>query len=203
MRRLLPIVRGGFGALVICLAGAASAATPLECTRQTLEQTRVIIDSKASHNEQLAQLSTLLQGFLDTDAMGKAALDKNWSKFTPAQQKEFLTLFRELFQRTYVQKLLLFERPDFAYVGEQVDGAKAQVDTKIVTPKDEFAVIYQMRPERDRWMATDIRIEDLSLTANFRRQLDRLLAKSSPAEVLDRMRKKYGPGGKGGEDDTL
>ena len=153
--------------------------------------------------EQLAQLSTLLQGFLDTDAMGKAALDKNWSKFTPAQQKEFLTLFRELFQRTYVQKLLLFERPDFAYVGEQVDGAKAQVDTKIVTPKDEFAVIYQMRPERDRWMATDIRIEDLSLTANFRRQLDRLLAKSSPAEVLDRMRKKYGPGGKGGEDEAL
>jgi phospholipid transport system substrate-binding protein len=203
VRRLLPIVRGGFGALVICLASAASATTPLECTRQTLEQTRVIIDNKAPHNQQLAELSSLLQGFLDTDAMGRAALDKNWSKFTPAQQKEFLTLFRELFQRTYVQKLLLFERPDFAYVGEQVDGGKAQVDTKIVTPKDEFAVIYQMRPARDRWMATDIRIEDLSLTANFRRQLDRLLAKSSTDEVLDRMRRKYGPGGKGGEDDAL
>ena len=38
----------------------------------------------------------------------------------------------------------------------------------------------------------------MSLTANFRRQLDRLLAKSSPEEVLGRMRRKYGPGGKGG-----
>ena len=135
--------------------------------------------------------------------MGRAALDKNWSKFTPAQQKEFLSLFRELFQRTYVQKLLLFERPDFAYVGEQVERRHARVDTKIITPRDEFAVTYQMRADGDHWLATDIKIEDLSLTANFRRQLDRLLAKSSPEEVLDRMRTKYGPGGKGGEDDAV
>ena len=36
---------------------------------------------------------------------------------------------------------------------------------------------------------------------NFRRQLDRLLAKSSMEDVLGRMRKKYGPGGKGTEDE--
>jgi len=203
VRRSLPIVRAGFGAVVLALSSMASAMTPLECTRQTLEQTRVIVDSNAPHNQQLSDLSALLQRFLDTDAMGKAALDKNWSKFSPAQQKEFLSLFRELFQRTYVQKLLLFERPDFAYVGEEITGAQARVDTKIVTPRDEFAVVYQMRADGDRWLATDIKIEDLSLTANFRRQLDRLLDKSSVEEVLNRMRRKYGPSGKGGEDDTL
>ena len=110
-------------------------------------------------------------------------------------------LFRELFQRTYVQKLLLFERPDFGYVGEERTGATARVDTKIVTPRDEFAVTYQMRPDADRWLATDIKIEDLSLTMNFRRQLDRLLSKSSPDEVLGRMRRKYGAGGQGSDED--
>jgi hypothetical protein len=45
-------------------------------------------------------------------------------------------------------------------------------------------------------MATDIKIEDMSLTTNFRRQLDRLLSAGTPEEVLDRMRLKYGPGGK-------
>jgi phospholipid transport system substrate-binding protein len=184
-----------------CLAAAALAATPMEYTRTVLEQTRVIVDSDKSHNDKLADLSALLKNFLDTDTMGRAALDKNWSKFTPAQQQEFLTLFRELFQRTYVQKLLLFERPDFAYVGEEVTGNQARVDTKILTPRDDFAVVYTMRGDGSRWMATDIRIEELSLTANFRRQLDRLLARSSPEEVLSRMRRKYGPGGKGGEED--
>jgi phospholipid transport system substrate-binding protein len=186
--------------LWLCAATTAWAATPLEHTRAVLEKTRQIVDSERSHNEKLAELSVLLKGFLDTDAMGRAALDTHWSQFSPAQQKEFLTLFRELFQRTYVQKLLLFEKPDFAYVGETVGAQGAQVDTKIVTPRDEFAVTYAMRLQGGEWLATDIKIEDLSLTANFRRQLDQLLSKSSPENVLDRMRRKYGPGGAGSDE---
>jgi phospholipid transport system substrate-binding protein len=146
-------------------------------------------------------LSVLLQDFLDTDKMGQDALGTHWSSFSAAQQKEFLALFRKLFQRTYVQKLLLFEKPDFAYVGQERAGATARVDTKIITPRDEFAVTYQLRPAGDHWLATDIKIEDLSLTVNFRRQLDRLLSKSSPADLLDRMRHKYGKDGSGGEDE--
>jgi phospholipid transport system substrate-binding protein len=187
----------------LALAGTAAAVGPLEYTRDVLERTRVIVDSDKTHNQKLAELSALLLRFLDTDSMGKAALDKHWSKFSPAQQKEFLTLFRELFQRTYVQKLLLFERPDFAYVGEEISNGRARADTKILTPRDDFAVTYQLRADGDRWLATDIRIEDLSLTANFRRQLDRLLTRSSAEDVLDRMRRRYGPGGSGSEDDGL
>ena len=195
-------IAGGVLAALLALAVRAWAATPLEYTRTTLEHARTIVDSDRSHNDKLAALSTLLQDFLDTDTMGRDALGTHWSSFAAAQQKEFLTLFRELFQRTYVQKLLLFEKPDFGYVGEQrsADG-RARVDTKIITPRDEFAVTYQMRPAGDHWLATDIKIEDLSLTVNFRRQLDRLLSKSSPAELLDRMRRKYGKGGSGGEDE--
>jgi phospholipid transport system substrate-binding protein len=190
------------GAAWLCLAGVAWAVTPLDYTRATLEQTRSIVDSTRTHDEKLNALEALLKTFLDTDTMGRAALEQHWSKLSAAQQKEFLSLFRELFQRTYVQKLLLFERPDFGYVGEErLPGGTARVDTKIITPRDEFAVTYQMRPDGDHWLATDIKIEDLSLTTNFRHQLDRLLAKSSMEDVLARMRKKYGPSGKGTEDD--
>jgi len=187
--------------MALVWAGAAHAATPLEYTRSTLEQARAIVANDRPHNEKLAALSELLKGFLDTDTMGRDALDKHWTQFSAAQQKEFLALFRELFQRTYVQKLLLFQKPDFAYGGETLSDGKATVDTKIITPRDEFAVTYQVRPAGDRWLATDIKIEDMSLTANFRRQLDRLLSKSSPEEVLGRMRKKYGPNGAGGDED--
>ncbi len=187
--------------LFFCAVPTAFASTPLEYTKKTLEAARVIVGSTRPHNDKLKALSDLLKTFLDTDAMAKQALDQHWSKFSAAQQKEFLALFRELFQRTYVQKLLLFENPDFGYVGEERVEGGARVVTKIITPRDEFAVIYQVRPNGEQWLATDIRIEDLSLTMNFRRQLDRLLSKSTPEEVLDRMRKKYGPGGAGGEDD--
>ncbi|MCX8073575.1 MAG: ABC transporter substrate-binding protein [Candidatus Binatia bacterium] len=197
--------RPGFAILVVCCAGLAGpssgAVSPLERTRAVLEEARQIVDSAKTHNEKLADLSRLLKGFLDTDTMGREALGDHWSKFSPAQRQEFLQLFRELFQRTYVQKLLLFEKPDFGYVGEQVNGDRARVETKIITPRDEFAVIYQMRLDNGTWKATDIQIEDLSLTANFRRQLGRLLEKETPNDLLARMRRKYGPGGTGSEDE--
>lgn len=166
--------------------------TPLALTRKTLEQTRVIIDSERTHNHKLAALHELLESFLDTDTMGRGALAEHWSRFSAGQQMEFLKLFRELFQRTYVQKLLLFDRPDFEYVGEEAVDDHVRVDTLIVTPRDEFAVTYRFYRRDGRWTAADIRIEDLSLTTNFRRQLDRLLANSSPENLLDRMRRKYG-----------
>ena len=201
MRRWRGICAASIGIAAAAWAAAPQGATPLEYTRATLEQARAIVASDRTHNEKLATLSDLLKKFLDTDTMGRDALDKHWAQFSAAQQKEFLTLFRELFQRTYVQKLLLFEKPDFGYVGEVVTGGKARVDTKIMTPRDEFAVTYQLRQDGARWLATDIKIEDMSLTMNFRRQLDRLLTKSSPEDVLGRMRKKYGPNGAGGDED--
>jgi len=184
-------------ALLACAGARADDAAPtpvtaLAFTRQTLEQTRVIIDSDKTHNDKLTALHDLLRDFLDTDTMGKAALADHWKKFSGAQQVEFLGLFRELFQRTYVQKLLLFDRPDFEYGGEEVEGDHTRVDTSIVTPRDEFAVTYKFKGHDGHWLAYDIQIEDLSLTANFRRQLDNLLAKSSVENVLDRMRRKYG-----------
>ncbi len=173
-------------------ASANDALSALAHTRKTLEQARTIIDSEKNHNQKLSQLHILLRSFLDTDTMGRIALDKHWRTFNAAQQKEFLELFRELFQRTYVQKLLLFDRPDFDYVGEEAASDHTRVDTLIVTPKDEFAVTYKFRQIEGGWTAFDIQIEELSLTTNFRRQLDRLLTASSIENVLGRMRRKYG-----------
>ncbi len=119
------------------VAGMAMASTPppgtpdpttaLGVTRLTLEQARVIVASDRTHNQKLDALHELLKNFLDTDTMGRAALADHWKSFSAAQQKEFLNLFRELFQRTYVQKLLLFEKPDFEYKGEApLDGRNAR-----------------------------------------------------------------------------
>jgi len=181
--------------LLVCwllIAAPAQAVSPLDYTRTTLEQARTIVASNQPNNEKLAALSTLFGQFLDTDEMGKDALGQHWSSLTPAQQKEFLVLFHELLERTYVQKLLLFENPDFVYVGEQRSGAGAIVDTKIVTPRDEFDIRYQLRPAGAAWMATAITVEDVSLTANLGSQLNDMLSRMSVDDVLSLMRRKYG-----------
>ena len=105
--------------LVICslLVSSASGAnpqttgavSPLDCTRTILEQARAIVAGNQTHEQKVAALSAVFARFLDTDAMGREALGQHWSSFTPAQQQEFLPLFRELIEDVYVQHLLLFQ----------------------------------------------------------------------------------------------
>ena len=133
--------------------------------------------------------------FLDTDAMAREALREHWSTFTPGQQKEFLVLFRQLLERTYVQKLLLFENPNFVYAGQRFVGNQATVDTKIVTPRDDFDVTYRLTAAGDNWQATAITVEDVSLTSNLGSQLNDLLKRMSVDDLLTLMRRKYGNSG--------
>jgi len=184
--------------LWICLVAAATVPTPLDYTRSVLEQARGIVASDRTHNEKLQALASLFGKFLDTDEMGKAAVGQRWASFTPTQRQKFLVLFRRLLERTYVDTLLLFEKPNFAYVGETRLHGEVRVETKIITPHDDFAVTYQLRPDGDHWLATNIQVEKVNMTANLASQLDHLLSKSSVDDVLDMMQRKYGDSGNAG-----
>jgi phospholipid transport system substrate-binding protein len=176
----------------LLLGAPAQAATPLDYTRTVLEQARTIVAGTQSHDEKLSALSTLFGKFLDTDAMGREALGEHWLTFTPPQQKEFLVLFRQLLERTYVQKLLLFENPNFVYTGQRFAGNQAIVDTKIVTPRDDFDVTYRLTPAGENWQATAITVEEVNLTSNLGSQLGDLLKHMSVDDLLTLMRRKYG-----------
>ena len=183
-------------AVWLLLVTPAQASTPLDYTRTILDQARTIVASNQTDNGKLAALSALLGKFLDSDEMGREALGEHWSSFTPAQQKEFLVLFRNLVERTYVQTLLQFQNPDFVYAGQQFNGSGAMVDTKIVTPREQFDVSYSLIPAGHNWVATAITVENVNLTSNLSNQFKRVLARMSVDDLLALMRRKYGnPGG--------
>jgi phospholipid transport system substrate-binding protein len=180
---------------LLVLVAPAWAISALDYTKTTLDQVHDIVASDKGHDDKLAALFALFDKFLDTDSMGKAALGAHWATFTPEQRKEFLKLFHNMMERTYVQRMLLFDNPNFNYAGETKLDGQARVDTKIITPRDEFSVSYLLRPADGRWLATKITVEDVSLTANLASQLDRLLSHNSVDDVLSIMRKKYGDTG--------
>ena len=184
-----------FCALVMLLvaplkARAFVAGGPMEATREILVSSNGIVRGPGDREQKLEALKSLLREFLDTQALGRQSMGKNLDGKTPQQEERFFELFRDLFVRTYVQRLLLFDAPDFAYVEEEVDGDKAHITTQIVTPRDRFAVDYEMRKTSAGWQATDIFIEDVSLAANFRSQFAKALSKTSFDELMDRLERK-------------
>jgi phospholipid transport system substrate-binding protein len=199
--RLASRTRRAALALVLALACTALAATlpraalaqadsPLAKVKATLTKSNQIVTGAGDHNAKLAELKGLLRGFLDTDALGKKSMGKHLDGKTPEQVRTFLDLFRELFIRTYVQRLLLFDAPDFEYGEEKITGSAATVDTWIVTPRDKFSADYRLEKKPDGWVATDILIEDVSLADNFKSQFDKALAKGSWDELITRLKNK-------------
>ena len=65
------------------------------------------------------------------------------------------------------------------------------MDTKLVTKRgEEIALDYKLHKVDGDWKVYDIVIENISLVNNYRAQFARFLAKSSFAELLDRIREK-------------
>jgi len=163
---------------------------PLALTKSILGRSNDIVRGPGDRKEKLTRLSELLRGYLDTDALADLAARKHLQGRSPEDVQEFLRLFHEFFVRTYVQRLLLFDAPDFAFKDETITGDEAKVATEIVMPGDRFAVEYVLHRRPEGWRAVDILVEGVSLAQNFRAQFDAAVAKDSFQGLLDRLRAK-------------
>jgi phospholipid transport system substrate-binding protein len=169
---------------------AAEAEGPMALTRRVLGRSNEIVRGSGDRKQKLAELSDLLRGFLDTEALADRAAHKHLAGRSAEEVAEFQRLFHDFFVRTYTQRLLLFDAPDFAYGAEAVTGDDAMVGTEVVTPNDRFAVDYTLHRSATGWRATDIVVEGVSLAQNFRAQFDAAVAKDSFQGLLERLRAK-------------
>ncbi len=178
--------------LVACAAPGASAAPvsaePVEAVRQTLARASGAASAEAPREERLAALRKAARELVDTRSMGREALGPTLDAQPPAWRDEFLAHFDVLIVRTWMQKLLFFRDPRFAYgAAEDRDGA-TWVPTRIQAGGESYHVDYRMGLQDGRWWATDIEIEGMSLVESYRAQLASLLERNSFEELLELLR---------------
>ncbi len=177
---------------LVCLVPlllAVDAGTPLGSVQDVLDRAQAEVASERSRNEKLMVLSDLARELLDTELMGRRALGERFESLEPAEQEEFQELFDEVLVRAYLRRLLLFRKPVFGFGEVRQEGDRALVPTRIRTTKDAYSVDYPLHRQGERWTATDIVVEGISLVANYREQFDSLLRSQTFTELLDRMRR--------------
>jgi phospholipid transport system substrate-binding protein len=182
-------------ALLLLSASAVCAApddSPTATVRTALDRAAAISASGATGDARLDALRPVARDLVDTRPMGQRALGAAFAKATPAQQEEFLSLFAELFIRSYLQKLLLFREPKYRFGKEERHDDTVTVTAQIVAGADSYNIDYEMHREGDRWLATDIAVEGVSMTSNYSDQFTSLLRTHSFDELLDLMRRKVG-----------
>jgi phospholipid transport system substrate-binding protein len=186
---------GWTSALVVAVACVAygDVAPPggaVDAVRDTLAKARAVVLTDETHEQKLDALHDLARHLMDTRAMGRRAIGPKLAEQPEAKQEEFLKLFDELIVRSYLQKLLFFRQPRFAFGKEETGQDAVIVHTRIVTDKDEFFVDYEMHQRDGAWVASDIVVENISLSQNYAQQFQELLRTRSFDELLELMRGK-------------
>lgn len=127
----------------------------------------------------------------DWEEMSRRSLGRHWAQRSEQEKKDFVHLFGQLLERTYIDKVEGYSGEKVSYVAERIDGDYAEVDVKVLTTKNmEIPVMYKMRSKGQKWWVYDIVIEGVSLVNNYRTQFNDILAKTSYDGLVKKLKEK-------------
>ena len=173
----------------------ALAGTPTQQIRETTDKIIAIVSDpnlKGEINKERRRelIRQVVDERFDRYEMARRCLGRHWRNRTEEERAEFIKLFEDLLERTYLDRVEGYSGEKVLYLAEKVRGKYALVKVKVVT-KDgtEIPVIYRLK-NGERWMVYDIVVEGVSLVNNYRKQFSSILARSSFRELLEKLRQK-------------
>jgi phospholipid transport system substrate-binding protein len=181
-------------ALLIGGLSPAWAGAPTDTLREYTEAVQKVLDDPALKTderrmERRAAVRKLAIEAFDVQETAQRALGTHWQQRSPAEREEFVGLFADLLERSYIAKIDLYGGERLRFTEERVDGDNAIVRARVTTKKGtEVPVEGRMHKKGDRWLIYDVAIENISLIANYRAQFDRIIRTSSYAELVKRLR---------------
>lgn len=184
--------------LLFCLLlpAVSTAESPTEQVRATVDKVLIIVrgakpKSKAQMDGQRARLVEAIYPRFDFPEMAKRSLGPHWAPRTPEEQREFVEIFAWLMGPAYAANIDSYTSQNVVYTRESEDQNYAQVDTKIVTENRPAVTInYKLHSVDKEWKVYDLVIENISVVNNYRSQFNRVIARTSFAELVRTMKEK-------------
>ena len=185
------------GLLAALAAAPAWAGPPTDQLRGAIDRVVKTLENPAYKGEaraaeRKAAVRRIANDIFDFAEIAKRSLGRHWQGRSEAERKEFVTLFADLLERSYISKIDLYGGEKILYTGERIDGEAASVLTKIVTKNGtEVPIEYRLLKQGgDRWLVYDVSIEGVSLVSNYRTQFNKIIQTSSYAELVRKMKAK-------------
>ena len=139
------------------------------------------------------KIRDISEEMFDFTELSKRSLGKNWSKFNPDQQKEFVVLYKSLLEDAYADKIMLYTDVKIVFSKEVALTEKTvEVQSTVLTKSGEVPIYYRVILKGGVWRVYDVVIEGISLINNYRSQFKEILVNKPPESLLETLRKKVG-----------
>jgi phospholipid transport system substrate-binding protein len=181
------------GLLLAAGAAPVQAATPLETVRTEVNKVLEVLRTKSLKEEvKREKLRVIYHEMFDQEELSRWCLGPNWKKLSEAQRQEFLPLFQQVLEKTYGDRILAYSDEKIVFDKEMpIAKGRVEVKTRAVTKSKEVPMNYRVFQDKSgTWKVYDVVVENVSLVMNYRSQFNEILAKGTPEELLEILRKK-------------
>jgi len=174
----------------------AFAGVPLETVKVHVDKVLDVLRDPALKPESAKKLKkerirAIAEKMFDFTELSKRTLAQNWSKFTPEQQKEFITLYKSLLEDAYADKIIAYTEEKILFTKEvPLTEKTAEVQSTVIRKTEEIPIYYRVILKDGVWMIYDVVIEGVSLINNYRSQFREILVNKPPESLLETLRKK-------------
>jgi phospholipid transport system substrate-binding protein len=182
---------------LVAIAAASPTTPPRELIETAVSRVVALADAlpdppaSTDLEEYRGEVRRIAAGLFDFDEMSRRALGRHWTARTPAQRVEFVTLFTDMLERTYVGRIDSRAVEAIAYPGEQIDGSFAVVRSRIsMRKRTEMSLDYRLHLDEGRWRVYDISVDGVSFVSTYRSEFNRIIQSSSYASLVERLRSR-------------
>ena len=183
--RLL-VVAGAIAAFASSPAVQAQEAIPPDAlvknvTLEVADILRKDKDIQSDRKKMVALVDAKVVPHFNFTSMTASAVGTNWSKATPDQKAKLTDEFRTLMVRTYASSIASFkdQKFDFRPLRSNPPDTDVTVNVRVIQPGAQPVKIdYDMEKTPRGWKVWDVRVADISLTANYRTEFANIVRDS-------------------------
>ncbi|HAS89222.1 MAG TPA: toluene tolerance protein [Desulfovibrio sp.] len=171
--------------VLLCLsagAGFAAENSPMVRLRSGIQGVIAILNdpelkgNPARQAEMNVKIRETIKDFFNFEELSKRSVGRPWLQFSAEEKEQFVELFTDLLEQTYLGRVGEYSGEKVAFDKETIiKGKYAQVDTRLLTGKQDIPVFYRMKLTDGQWDVYDVKIEGVSLVKNYRTQFTGIL----------------------------
>jgi len=190
LKRLFLILAAGITLATATIASADM--SPTDSIRGSVDNILTLLQNKElDHATRREEMRKVINGRFDFRAMSQRTLATNWKKASREQQQEFVQLFSQLIENTYIGRVEAYTDEKVDYPGEKVKGKKAVVETLILTASADIPINYKVYQKKNgEWWVYDVIIEGISLISNYRSSYQEIVKKEGFDGLIAKMKDK-------------
>jgi phospholipid transport system substrate-binding protein len=172
----------------------ANAGAPTDQLRTQVDRVLKLLDDPALKDkpkDRRTAVRKVAEEIFDFGETARRSLGRHWADRTEAERDEFVKLFGDLLERSYISKIEVYGGEKINYMSDKIDGDQASVMSKLLTKTGtDVPIEYRMLKKGDRWLVYDVIIEGVSLVSNYRTQFNKIIQTSSYAELVKKMKSR-------------